>query len=135
MGEEMTTLTGFFVWALLRGALSLITDLFYGILVIISNPFVVFAVTLFIVNKYLKKRIRRFRIKTKLKRELKEAFHGDLTLQSITSDTNCRVCGDQLGNEQQVVCKLCETPHHLECWKFNSGCAIYGCGSYHHSAE
>ena len=33
---------------------------------------------------------------------------------------SCHVCG-------QVICRKCRTPHHRECWRYNRGCAVYGC--------
>jgi hypothetical protein len=24
-------------------------------------------------------------------------------------------------------CRDCRTPHHWECWRYNDGCAVYGC--------
>jgi len=41
---------------------------------------------------------------------------------------HCRICGDPL-NTNSKHCPTCDTPHHPECWKYNSGCAVYGCGS------
>lgn len=41
----------------------------------------------------------------------------------------CQVCGEPLAGRAVVQCSTCATPHHLECWRFNKGCSMYGCGS------
>jgi len=41
----------------------------------------------------------------------------------------CQICGDPLRLRRVVQCGRCQTLHHLECWRFNKGCAMYGCGS------
>jgi len=39
----------------------------------------------------------------------------------------CPICGDPV--EVNVVqCASCDTPHHRECWQYNTKCAMYGCG-------
>ncbi len=40
----------------------------------------------------------------------------------------CQVCGDGLQGRAVVQCTKCRTLHHLECWRFNKGCSLYGCG-------
>ena len=40
----------------------------------------------------------------------------------------CPVCSCDTV-EDVKVCKLCDTPHHADCWDYNGKCAIYGCGS------
>ncbi len=40
----------------------------------------------------------------------------------------CRVCGEALAGPV-LECCACDTPHHERCWRFNRGCAVYGCGS------
>lgn len=40
----------------------------------------------------------------------------------------CPVCGQQM--QAIRTCDACETPHHIDCWNYNSGCAIYGCRGY-----
>lgn len=29
--------------------------------------------------------------------------------------------------ERTIVCPVCETPHHEECWRDNGGCSVFGC--------
>ncbi len=42
----------------------------------------------------------------------------------------CRVCGDKVGEKDQIVkCDKCQTPHHRECWKYNGKCSVFGCGN------
>ena len=40
----------------------------------------------------------------------------------------CQVCGAGLKEEGTVYCRRCRTPHHDECWLYNSGCSTFGCG-------
>ncbi len=40
----------------------------------------------------------------------------------------CQVCGEPLCDRAVVQCRKCNTMHHLECWRFNKGCSMYGCG-------
>lgn len=39
----------------------------------------------------------------------------------------CPVCGQSL-SKPISSCASCHTPHHAECWSYNEGCAIFGCG-------
>lgn len=39
----------------------------------------------------------------------------------------CGVCGGVL-DDLVVRCGRCRTPSHSDCWTYNSGCAVYGCG-------
>lgn len=41
----------------------------------------------------------------------------------------CRVCGEPLAGQAAVACCACGTMHHDQCWRFNRGCSVYGCGS------
>jgi Prokaryotic RING finger family 1 len=45
----------------------------------------------------------------------------------LLETARCGVCGDHLTDEI-VVCRRCNTPHHRDCWQYNTGCATYGCG-------
>jgi len=38
----------------------------------------------------------------------------------------CKVCGEMIV-EPEVVCAVCRTPHHRDCWEFVGSCSIYGC--------
>lgn len=38
----------------------------------------------------------------------------------------CKVCGEPI-TTPGVVCTLCKTPHHRDCWEFVGSCSIYGC--------
>lgn len=40
----------------------------------------------------------------------------------------CKVCGDSLDNGEVVYCRLCNTPHHRDCWRYFGGCSTYACG-------
>jgi hypothetical protein len=42
--------------------------------------------------------------------------------------TICKVCGEPIGDEDEVVvCASCNTPHHRDCWEYVGACSIYGC--------
>jgi hypothetical protein len=44
-----------------------------------------------------------------------------------TADAVCKVCGDPLEGEI-VYCRICDTPHHRDCWRYFGGCSVYACG-------
>jgi hypothetical protein len=39
----------------------------------------------------------------------------------------CKVCGEPVFDDQVIVCSVCNTPHHRDCWEYVGGCSIYGC--------
>ncbi len=41
-------------------------------------------------------------------------------------DVICKVCGETI-QESMVYCRRCKTPHHVDCWKYNGACSVYGC--------
>jgi hypothetical protein len=45
----------------------------------------------------------------------------------LLENARCGVCGESLASEI-VICRRCNTPHHLDCWQYSGGCATYGCG-------
>jgi hypothetical protein len=46
------------------------------------------------------------------------------------ADAVCKVCGDPFdGEEEEIVfCRVCDTPHHRDCWRYFGGCSVYACG-------
>lgn len=48
---------------------------------------------------------------------------------ALPAVVTCPVCGDPLFDRSVVVCTRCDTPHHDECWRYNEGCATFGCSS------
>ena len=40
----------------------------------------------------------------------------------------CQICGEPLDDTTVVCCRKCKTPHHRDCWRYNRGCAVFGCG-------
>jgi hypothetical protein len=40
----------------------------------------------------------------------------------------CEVCGDPIEG-RHVLCTLCKTPFHRDCWTFVGGCSTFGCPS------
>jgi hypothetical protein len=43
-------------------------------------------------------------------------------------DATCPVCGESF-TDVAWVCNNCNTPHHRDCWEFNSECTTFGCNS------
>jgi Prokaryotic RING finger family 1/Protein of unknown function (DUF3137) len=39
----------------------------------------------------------------------------------------CKVCGEPIGHGAVIVCAVCNTPHHRDCWEYVGSCSIYGC--------
>jgi hypothetical protein len=39
----------------------------------------------------------------------------------------CKVCGQPITGGAVVVCAVCRTPHHRDCWEYVGACSIYGC--------
>lgn len=40
----------------------------------------------------------------------------------------CKICCGPIEDpRRRVVCAVCRTPHHDDCWEFNGGCSVYGC--------
>ncbi len=52
---------------------------------------------------------------------------GPATTEDI-GPPQCEVCGDPITG-QHVVCTLCRTPFHRDCWTFVGGCSTFGCTS------
>lgn len=48
--------------------------------------------------------------------------------QPVEGPSRCQVCGEALSSKIVVICHRCKTPHHEECWRYNRGCSVYGCG-------
>jgi len=43
---------------------------------------------------------------------------------------NCPICGNGIDNKEDLVwCGQCQTPHHLECYNWAGGCAVFGCNN------
>jgi hypothetical protein len=43
-------------------------------------------------------------------------------------DAVCKVCGESFDGEETVFCRVCNTPHHRDCWRYFGGCSVYACG-------
>jgi hypothetical protein len=39
----------------------------------------------------------------------------------------CKVCGEPIAGLDVVLCSVCNTPHHRDCWEYVGACSIYGC--------
>lgn len=57
---------------------------------------------------------------------------SSLTPGSDSAEVCCQICGVPPAANERVLCAACGTPHHLECWDYNQGCAIYGCRCRQH---
>lgn len=40
----------------------------------------------------------------------------------------CPVCGEAIG-VAPTRCRICDAPHHFDCWEYNDGCGVYGCNA------
>jgi hypothetical protein len=49
------------------------------------------------------------------------------TWEEDSGPPTCKVCGELVFDDQVIVCKACNTPHHRDCWEYIGGCSIYGC--------
>lgn len=38
----------------------------------------------------------------------------------------CKVCGEAIVGKK-VLCNICKTPHHIDCWDYIGSCSIFGC--------
>jgi hypothetical protein len=54
---------------------------------------------------------------------------GDDVMQA-TVGAVCKVCGDSLDGGEVVYCRVCDTPHHRDCWRYFGGCSVYACGEH-----
>ena len=49
-------------------------------------------------------------------------------MDSKPQNINCHYCLSQIKkSEEYIICPLCNSVYHRECWDENSGCAVYGC--------
>jgi len=39
----------------------------------------------------------------------------------------CKVCLEPITDGPIIVCAVCNTPHHRDCWDYVGACSIYGC--------
>ncbi|MCA9104601.1 MAG: RING finger protein [Pirellulaceae bacterium] len=46
---------------------------------------------------------------------------------TLLVDVSCPICGDPIESDL-VYCVGCKTPHHRECWEYNTRCATFACG-------
>lgn len=53
-------------------------------------------------------------------------FLGDPQQAQPMGELTCPVCCGTITTDL-VFCRRCGTPHHLECWQYNSGCSTYAC--------
>lgn len=51
----------------------------------------------------------------------------------------CEVCGGPANSEKDgltiIYCAKCDIPHHIDCWKYNKKCSIFGCGETKYVSE
>lgn len=51
----------------------------------------------------------------------------DVVTDIKTEGVNCQICGCPVEDGEIVYCTCCFTPHHRDCWEYNSGCAVFAC--------
>jgi Prokaryotic RING finger family 1/Protein of unknown function (DUF3137) len=51
---------------------------------------------------------------------------GDAWEEDVGSPI-CKVCGEPIAGGAVIVCAVCNTPHHRDCWEYVGACSIYGC--------
>ena len=51
---------------------------------------------------------------------------GVLSAEAAETEGRCPVCG-QLMEDPSHRCEACATRHHVDCWTYFGGCAIYAC--------
>ncbi len=44
-----------------------------------------------------------------------------------TGPPTCKVCLEPITDGPIIVCAVCNTPHHRDCWDYVGACSIYGC--------
>lgn len=44
-------------------------------------------------------------------------------------DATCPVCGEAVDPATAIACTDCSSPHHPDCWEYQGGCSMFGCGS------
>ena len=62
-------------------------------------------------------------------------IHRITETSPLLHDANCVYCHVDLElNEQVVLCDVCNSPHHVDCWLSNvNQCAIFGCNGSSHA--
>jgi hypothetical protein len=48
--------------------------------------------------------------------------------QEADREAACPVCGEGVG-AAPTRCRICDAPHHFDCWEYNEGCGVYGCNA------
>jgi len=62
--------------------------------------------------------------------ELAISLMGEAPSSTVQAQVGrCGVCGTAVAPVRQLTCPTCRTPHHRECWAYNEGCSMFGCGS------
>jgi hypothetical protein len=53
--------------------------------------------------------------------------------QRANAAPTCPYCLTEIGADEETrVCPRCQTVHHRECWRENSGCTVFGCTAAPH---
>lgn len=63
--------------------------------------------------------------------QFKLAYNNDIEFLAdsnavVVEDVTCPICSGQI-NDDMVVCVRCKTPHCVDCWEYNGGCATFAC--------
>lgn len=63
-------------------------------------------------------------------RQLKQGISivdGPLSAGEQEGPPTCKVCLEPIADGPIIVCAVCNTPHHRDCWDYVGVCSIYGC--------
>jgi len=50
--------------------------------------------------------------------------------EEVGADSNCPICRNPT-TPTDLSCDICRVKHHKDCFEYNEGCGIYGCGGAH----
>ena len=115
---------------LMEGILDGISDILCGMFYALISPPFFCTITVFLLVKYIKRKVSNHLASAELKRQIKEIFLNEPNLEAVWGGLiNCRVCSETINGIPLTICRSCHTPHHSDCWEYNRICAIYGCGS------
>ena len=48
---------------------------------------------------------------------------------NLNSEHFCPCCHSSDFSNDEISCKKCLTPQHLDCWTYVGSCSVFGCGS------
>ena len=52
-------------------------------------------------------------------------------MRKVTENRNCPYCLSLIDTEEERIrCPKCGVIHHIDCWKANGSCSVYGCDGW-----